>query len=275
MERRNRSTGWIHAKISGHINEEEIKNLLENDKEYQEAFLHRVSKEGTRITTIRCGGIRQKKVNSILPGPYLTTSKTDLYVTFEDESMLNISIKKSLGGQVYLIGVDNFIRGFELHFGKEIPEDVQRGMRLFWGTAGDIQSIIDTIHSPNYTYENRKKRIVACSLEIYNSQLVSDLLSWFDEYNYEIFEYCFSRGNAKEQNEWADILWNVNKVGENLIDDMFFINELQTGLKSKAFFGTRNGGTTIHLDFGFVQWHQGKMQFHQNHWKIIDLLTSR
>lgn len=275
MLQRNRSTGWTHAKLSGHVNEEAIKTLLEIDSDYRNIFLQRISKSGTRITKIKCGGLMQKKVRSILPTTPFTAAKTDLYISFDDESHLNISVKKSLGGQVYLIGVENFIEGFERHFGVRIPVIVRRGMELFWGSTDDIQSIIDMIDSPFREYENHKQRLVAYSLMKYDKKLAYDLLEWFDENNREIFEFCFSRGLAKDNNEWADILWHVNKIGENVVDDLFFITELAKDSNYHAHYGIVNGGSTIQLDFGFVQWHQGKMQFHQNHDKIRDLLETR
>ena len=42
--------------------------------------------------------------------------------------------------------------------------------------------------------------------------------------------------------------------------------------EKETFFGTTNGGTTIQLPFGFVQWHQHQMQFHHNYYKIKILL---
>ena len=39
-------------------------------------------------------------------------------------------------------------------------------------------------------------------------------------------------------------------------------------------YGNNNGGTTIQLPFGFVQWHKGQMQFHHSYEKIRNLLNA-
>lgn len=41
-----------------------------------------------------------------------------------------------------------------------------------------------------------------------------------------------------------------------------------------TFYGYKNGGTTIQLPFGFVQWHQSSMQFHHSFDKIRNILKS-
>ena len=60
--------------------------------------------------------------------------------------------------------------------------------------------------------------------------------------------------------------------GENEIDEIFHIEKICEGAVRKTeqetYYGEKNGGTTIQLPFGFVQWHQAKMQFHHNYWKV-------
>ena len=36
MNQRNRSSGWKHAKLSGHTNEENIRDQINNNKEFRE-----------------------------------------------------------------------------------------------------------------------------------------------------------------------------------------------------------------------------------------------
>ena len=39
---RDRAAGWKHAKLSGHKNEDLVKELLDTDKDFQQSFLDRV-----------------------------------------------------------------------------------------------------------------------------------------------------------------------------------------------------------------------------------------
>ena len=75
------------------------------------------------IASATVGGLRETDVISVFGDK--TKSKTDLTIVLKDGNTVNISIKKSWGGQVYLIGVDRFIAGFEKHFDKEIPAQIK------------------------------------------------------------------------------------------------------------------------------------------------------
>ena len=50
MEHRDRATGWQHAKLSGHKNEDLVKELLDSDRNFQQHFLkQKLSKEFVSI----------------------------------------------------------------------------------------------------------------------------------------------------------------------------------------------------------------------------------
>ena len=275
MSKRNRSEGWIHAKRSGHANEQYVEELISQDSTFQLEFLKRLGKEGVLITNYNIGGLYEKNVECILGG--CTKSKTDLKVSLSDGSSFNISIKKSLNGQVYLIGVDRFIEGFERQYTTEIPEHIKEAISLFWGTSDNILAIVEK-YGANKEYEKRKHRLVAETLKLYNQTLYSEMLEWFKTNIDLIFDFCFSKGLARDSSEWADIIWYINGFGENDVDEMFLISELKEIFSQKentsVEYGTRGGGTTIQLPFGFVQWHcpskviPGEMQFHHNYNKI-------
>lgn len=275
MNKRNRAEGWKHAKRSGHNNEQLVMELFSSEGSFKSDFLKRIGKETTIIKGIDVGGLQEKNVESILGGT--TKSKTDLKVLLEDDSLFKISIKKSTGGQVYLITESHFIKGFEKQYSKEIPEDVKRAISLFWGSAEDVLQLIE-IYGTNKDYEIRKHRMVAETLKKYNHELYFKLLHWFKENAKEISDFCFSRGLAKDENEWANVIWYINELGENSIDEMFFFDELlnyfQIESASETEYGSVGGGTTIQLPFGFVQWHSptkkipGCLQFHHNYYKI-------
>ncbi|OQB14961.1 MAG: hypothetical protein BWY15_00775 [Firmicutes bacterium ADurb.Bin193] len=271
IEKRNRAQGWKHAKLSGHENEKLIENLIKDNKGFQKRLLKRTFKENCQIASISFGGLKETNVEGVL-SDCKTKSKTDIYINLSDGTKLNISIKKSLCGQVYLIGDMRFIRGFELQYSKKIPDRVKRAIKLFWGSAPDVLSIIDEIDGKHKVYEVRKHRLVAESLKKYDKNLYDGLIDWFNENICEIIDFCFSRGLAKNENDWADVIWYINKLGENDVDELFPINEIFKAKKPQAEYGKVGGGTTIQLPFGFVQWHQEQMQFHHSYEKIKALI---
>lgn len=126
---RNRAEGWKYAKLSGHENEELVKELFSDTGNFQTQFLKRIGKSNCSIEGVDVGGLKEKNVQSILGGT--TKSKTDLKITLSDGTLLKISIKKSLAGQVYLIPINHFIEGYELQYHEIIPDDVKRAISLY------------------------------------------------------------------------------------------------------------------------------------------------
>lgn len=268
---RDRSEGWLHAKLSGHENEDAVAALVRESKETQDRILQAAGKAGLSIVSVEDGGLYESSVESVLEGK--TKSKTDLYIGLSDGSHINISIKKSYGGQVYLIGTDHFIDGFQKQFGTTIPRDVKRAILLFWGDALDTEEIISA-YASNSTkaYELRKHRLTADTLFAYKPELYKCLIHWFSENMKQIVEFCFSRGLAKDPQDWADLIWYINLVGEECEDEIFSIEDVKERISNGCVeYGNRGGGTTIQLPFGFVQWHQSKMQFHHNFDKLNNL----
>ena len=276
MEHRNRAQGWKHAKLSGHENENLVKNLFSTEGNFQTKFLERLGKTNSKIIKVDVGGLNEKNVSSILGNT--TKSKTDLKVYLDDGSIFNISIKKSLGGQVYLISINNFIIGYEKQFGEIIPDDVKRAIQLFWGSAEDTLDIVNKFGT-NKAYEMRKNRVVVETLKEYDISLYECLIRWFKDHISNLFTFCFSSGLAKEQSECANVIWYDNELGENSVDEMFLIEDLKKYFESisddETYYGNREHGSTIQLPFGFVQWHSPKkiipgcMQFHHNYEKLV------
>ena len=81
---------------------------------------------------------------------------------------------------------------------------------------------------------------------------------------------------VRDQSEWCDFVWYINLLDENDMDDLFFIEDICEAAQDVAYretyYGSVFGGTTIQLPFGFVQWHQGKMQFHHDFEKVRRLV---
>ena len=279
MNHRDRATGWQHAKLSGHKNEDLVKLLLDTDPEYAKAFLCRLGLQGKAIKETSIGGLHETNVPSIT-GKRKTKSKTDLKVFLESGKEINISIKKSLGGQVYFVRAGIFIETFEAQFRKSIPESVKRAIKLFWAAADDTISIIeqyaDRSNVKNYDLQIRHASLNATTLKAYDESLYNDLLNWFTENAYELTTLSFAMGAVRDQEEWSDFVWYINLLEENDVDAIFSIPELCKAAASVAseetYYSSTNGGTTIQLPFGFVQWHQAQLQFHHNFDKVSSLL---
>lgn len=271
---RDRASGWKHAKLSGHSNEELVCEKLIHDRTQQERLLKAINDPDAVIINCECGGLHEAKIPSVLGG--MTKDKADISVRTSTGTIIGISIKKSLAGQVFLVRDENFIKGFELQYNKVIPEDIKRAISLFWGSAQDTKDIIMSYSKDDLTqaYELHKHRLTAQTLQRYNQSLYMRLLNWLKENISSITDYCFARGQAKDKTNQATIIWYINLLGEHNIDKMFHIDSLCRAAeqnKNIIEYGTRSGGTTIALPFGFVQWHQAQMQFHHRYDMIRNL----
>lgn len=272
---RNREEGWQYAKLTGHKNEELVALLTQGDKEIQNRLLTCAHKTGCTITKVEFGGLCEKNVDCIFDGEK-TKSKTDMWISLSDGSRLNVSVKKDEGGQAFLIGIDRFINGFEIQYLKQIPDSVKRAIRLYFGSAEDTVDIIKGFSGRNKTYELRKHRLVAETLSSFDPSLSQCLIDWFEDNIDDLFDFCFAKGLAKKPEDWAQILWYKNLVGDNSIDTMIYLPEVS--VTGTVAYGNRTGGSTIQLPFGFVQWHSprkiipGSLQFHHNYEKVKGLL---
>lgn len=280
-EHRNRASGWKHAKLSGHANEASVNKLLNEDIEYQQDFLIRTGYQNEKIVRSTIGGLHETNVIGVLGKK--TKSKTDLKVYCESGKQINVSIKKSLGGQVYFVRAGLFFDVFEKQFNKSIPQNVKRAIELFWASSIDAVQIIeqfgDKSKSKDYDMQIRHHSLNAATLKSYNATLYNDMLLWFENNAFELTQLAFSMGAAKESSEWSEFVWYINTLGENEIDEIFCINDICSAAikvsKEETYYGASNGGTTIQLPFGFVQWHQGQMQFHHNYEKVKRLARGR
>ncbi|MBR5485407.1 MAG: hypothetical protein IKV41_02730 [Oscillospiraceae bacterium] len=278
MGQRDRATGWQYAKLSGHKNEDLVKNRLDTDKDFQDSFLKRVNRASAKIIKTTIGGLHETNVPSV--NGRKTKSKTDLKVYLNTNEVINISIKKSLEGQVYFVRAGLFIDTFEKQFGIKIPLDVQRAINLFWAASDDAVEIIEKFGNRNnaksYNMQLRHESLNATTLKAYNEHLYTVLLQWFTNNAYELAKLSFSMGAVQNRNEWSDFVWYINLLGENDADDIFLIEDVckavQANSHKETYYGSAYGGTTIQLPFGFVQWHQRQLQFHHSFDKIYTLL---
>ncbi|MCI6078974.1 MAG: hypothetical protein MR708_05645 [Bacteroidales bacterium] len=277
MHHRNRAEGWQHAKITGHSNEELCAFLLKENLEVQKRFLNCLGLKNEKVEEVKTGALHEHDVPSILGDK--TKAKPDLYVTLSSGNIIGVSLKKSLSGQVFLISVDRFIQGFEAAY-DEIPDIVKQGIKLFWGGHPDIIKIANKINGKYIDYELRKKRLVHDTIAKYNPDIDSSLINWFRDNVTKIFEFCFTKGLASEPKDWAHIIWYKNMVDPDVCVDTFLtLDTIRTKISTdKIVYGTRTGGSTILLPFGFVQWHDpgnkgnNNLQFHHKYNELIKLL---
>lgn len=276
---RDRAGGWQHAKLSGHKNEAIVEQMF-SDKDFCQEFSRRLGIGN--IKGAKVGGLCETDVECVLGG--CTKSKTDLVLEMEDGSTVNISIKKSSGGQVYLIGVDRFISGFEKQFSVTVPEDIKDSLKLYFYGHEDTNKILDnrdfTSDQPEKVvgYQKRKGRLVWTSMVKYDEAKANRFLEWIKENIADIADFCFSRGLSGNKKDWADYVWYVNFIGEADFDTIFSIADIKQAVEANKHLivpGTRGGGTTINLPFGFVQWHQKQMQFHHSLGGLTEIVDNK
>lgn len=274
---RNRATGWQHAKLSGHTNEALVERLFKDD-DFRRAFAKRI---GTgEIESARVGGLHETNVQSLFGDT--TKSKSDLCLEIAGGDKINISIKKSGNGQVYLIGVERFIQGYERHFNETIPQNIKNSLLLYFYGHPETDSLLN---NPKITsgqsakliqYQKDHNRLVWKSLCNMSQESADSLLEWFRQNIDKIADLCFSRGLAADPKDWAHYVWYINELGEDNTDMLLSIDDIKRHMKSNidmVFASRQNGGSTIQLPFGFVQWHQCKMQFHHSREKLSKLVT--
>ena len=276
MEHRDRAAGWKHAKRTGHENERLVAELTKNDINIQKRLLKCAHINNATIDKVEFGGLCETDVACVLGEK--TKSKTDMWLFLSNGKRLNVSIKKDEGGQVFLIGTERFIRGFEIQYNKEIPDLVKRALSLYFGSASDTLNVIYNFGSTNKQLEIRKHRVVGDTLKAYDENLYQLLLNWINDNIKELFDFCFAKGLASNSEDWAQIVWYKNMIGENQLDKMIYLEDYKSNIPRTAEYGPRNGGSTIQLPFGFVQWHSprkiipGSIQFHHSYKKINSLL---
>lgn len=254
--KRDRAAGWQYAKLSGHENESDVEQLFK-DEYFRDSFSRRLGLGEIASATV--GGLRETEVVSVFGDK--TKSKTDLTILLKDGHEVNISIKKSWGGQVYLIGVERFIEGFERQFGKPVPVQIKELLYLYFYGSPQTDSLLENPQvianesSELVAYQKRHNRLVWQSLCNWDKEKADALLGWFKANVGELVEYCFARGLARDRKDWAQYVWYINLLGEEDFDELYSIEDIKKASLScleDICPSNRNGGATIQLPFGFV-----------------------
>lgn len=285
-EPRNRAQGWAHAKKSGHQNEINFGELLKEDAGFLKLLEGKKFQQDSAITpNIVVDG--SKKVPSIFGDD--TISKVDLELSWGTERVVGVSLKKSSGGQVWLVSVDRFLRSMEHYLGSPLSAEVKLALSLFIG-GPTLESYKDRFTQaiekdkesrPRiHIQEMRQMRLVADSIKEHFPGLFEHLLQFLGENIELVTSLAFSRGLANSPRDWADVVVYNRAPGP---EKVFGTEELSANAKRRLAgapiqAGPRNGGSTILLPTGFMQMHhpqgQNLLQIHHSYPKVLEAFKS-
>ena len=273
-------------KKRGHKNEEIIAEALNKNSAFRSHFCERIGMKETDFVAATAGGLHAPQVESVIGGK--TAEKTDIRILWKGGSLTNISLKKEAAGQVYLVSARNFVAAYEAQYNATVPDKVRRALALFIGEATDSKAILDATdisvdgQAVRSKIESKQNyRLVFEVIRNYDAKMASMLLDWLKNQIASVCELCFSAGAVKDREKWANVLWYKNLVdsdGQGL-DFLVPINRivlalLKNGDKNIVNRGPRNGGSTILLPFGHLQYHRKQLEFYQQLKKIQSLLTT-
>ena len=272
-------------KMSGHKNEEMIAEALNKCAAFRAHFCERIGMDESDFVAATAGGRHAPQVESVIGGK--TAEKTDVRILWKGGSLTNISLKKDTAGQVYLVTARNFVAAYEAQYNVIVPDEVRRALALFVGEAADSKAILDAtdisvdgekVRAQAYEQNNRLMFEV---IRNYDAKMASMLLEWLKRQICSVCELCFSAGAVKDREKWANILWYKNLVDEDGqgLDFLVPISRIVSALARNANEniverGPKNGGSTILLPFGHLQYHSKQLEFYQQLKKIQSLLAS-
>jgi len=282
MSGRNRSEGWTHAKLSGHALEQQLAAALESNAALSSTLhLDCFGLPEASVPRVAAGGIGASHGRCVLGG--VTPSKTDLVVRWRTGRTAKISLKKSAGGQVWLVTPERFIAGFEAQYGVRVPDAVRTGLRFFIGPLSSKEMRdalggkppLGPIRSKDgKSQELHQERFVADTLAAIIPSEWNATLAWMRHELPRIAELCFSRGLCADSDAQAEFVWyyiHDEASGEVLESRVIPLASIVSAISkmpssSRAAVGPRNGGSTVTLPFGFLQMHRpaggNQVQFH-------------
>jgi hypothetical protein len=220
-----------------------------------------------------------KHVPSILGSS--TTSKIDIDLVWSTKK-LGLSVKKSNGGQVWLVGLDKFFKALTLTTGQSTPQEVELVLSLFVGGENlnkFQQEFSDGLHkSVNesfYDQQVHQNRLMLKSIDRLFPEALSTTFEFLKANLRIVTELMFFKGLASKSEDCAEVvIYNQVYSGRNVFSKADLLSAIDSaGNLEKVVSGSRNGGSTIQLPTGFLQMHkpQGKnlLQFHHNYEKVL------
>lgn len=272
-------------KESGHRNELLIAASLNDDKAFLSHFCKRVGRCAEDFVLAEAGGKHARQETSVLGGT--TSGKTDVSVLWKDGSRTNISVKKQVAGQVYLVTAKNFVAAYEAQFHVIVPSKVRRALAFFIGEDPEAKSILDATDISVDGDEARKLayrqncRLMFSVIQNYDPNMASALLTFLHDELGSVFELCFAAGAVKDRGLWSDVLWYKNLVDTDGMGLDYLISipvvkaAIQRRLNELVVEPGRQAGSTIQLPFGHLQYHLKQLEFYQRLAKIQALLQTR
>jgi hypothetical protein len=280
---RNRSEGWRHAKLDGHANEERFAKSLLKNQELVSIIENQIIKDLPKgKLDISVDGA--KHVDSIFGDK--TTSKVDLAMNWSSGEQINISLKKSSGGQAWLISVPRFMSVVEFYLNCKLDSEVKMGISLFIGGANLVNyedyfnKCLESDKGKNpiiAKQEIHQRRLVAISIESNFPSVWEATLNFFNTNIALITRLSFAQGLAKSEKDAADvIIYNKAPDGKSVFPISRIVNNVSLRTKSvPVIAGSKNGGSTLQLPTGSLQMHhpQGEnlLQFRHDYKKISTL----
>ena len=281
--KRNRSEGWSHAKKDGHANEEQFAEyLVANDEFISKIEKHITKKFPKGLPEITTDGTKQ--VESIFGDK--TTSKVDVVMEWKSGELINISLKKSNNGQVWLVSVPRFISAIEIHLKHKMDAEAQIGISLFIGGTNlanyedyfDQALALDKKKNPIIAkQEAHQSRLVANSIQTHFPSVWEATINFFNVNIELITKLSFAQGLARYKKDIADlIIYNKVTSGPSIFPIPKIIqNSKSLTNKISVASGPKNGGSTLQLPTGFLQMHHPQsdnlLQFHHQYKKISKL----
>lgn len=259
-----------------------IADRLKSDRDFARQLGKRIfGKDVGSPVAVLGGGSNAKQIEDIFGGS--TNGKPDLSVRWDDLPIVNLSIKKSLSGQVFLTSVERFVVGYEYHFSDKVPLNVEKMLHLFIGTDGERcdlvmrgRNYLGPVHHGGDLQEKHQHRILAVTLSKHFPKDWRSTLDWVQLNAGRIAEFSFSRGYARNQVDFATHLWYFSgDKCSNAIDCLIPVREVvkfSNKFGSESIAGPKNGGSTIQFPFGFLQMHAPKgenlLQIHHQFKKL-------
>ena len=277
-------------KLDGHENERRLRVALTEDEAFRAAFCARIGRDGADFLGAEGGGLNEERVATVLGTK--SPGKTDLTLRWRtpEEPRTNVSVKMDENGQVHLTTPERFVAAWAATFGTNVPPRVAKALGLFFGTDPDAARILEEtpieIDGERVRALERSHNGALCFdvLAHHDAAMAEELLVWLRDNRRALTDLCFSRGYAADPDEWAQWLWYRDAVRpERGLDRLIRISDLADAvdaltdeeLRTLIRPGPKNGGTTILLPFGHLQYLHGKAEFYQSRAKIERLLAPR
>ena len=280
---RNRSEGWSHAKKTGHENETTYGKIISsNHAQLNDVVLSKYDAIPDGEYKIEVDG--NKKVPSIFDDK--TTSKIDIEVYWPSGERMGVSLKKSTGGQAWLVTVPRFFSAIEHYTSCKIDAEVRTGVSLFIGGSNlDTYEELFTealkkdkkSNSIIAVQEERQRRLMATSLQNNLPKIWDKTIKFFNENIALITELTFSKGASLNDKDCADVvIYNKITKTKNFFPIPDLVRKAQDQVKvSPVTAGNRNGGSTLILPTGNLQMHrpsgENQLQFRHEYARILSL----